>query len=367
LLNRIARVNKKNRRKIDHSVEIFDVFKFLCIEKSEVDWLRDNASYKEIKIKGKTIYIPEPRLKKVQKRLAELFSCILFQHYAVCSYSKRIGVKQCVSAHAAGTGLLKTDIVNFFGHISKSEVISYLKHFVNISHIDIWKASSSMDNVCSNAYVSFPAVISSGSGRVESNYVLGDEDIAAIADLVTHFDSLPIGAPTSPILSNAIPFKMDLRINNFAKCRNLTYTRYADDILVSSYYSNEFYRIYSNEFYHKYGLARGKDRHSGNLYKFLPILTDIISYYGFTINKDKTSIVKDTGRKSAFGITVNKSDSKSKTRVDRKKRRKIRAERHQLELHKRKAVKDGNLLDYRTDINERKLEGKESWVRYIAK
>lgn len=359
MLNRIARVNKKNRRKIDHSVEIFDVFKFLCIEKSEVNWLRDNASYKEIKIKGKTIYIPEPRLKKVQKRLAELFSCILFQHYAVCSYSKRIGVKQCVSAHASGTGLLKTDIVNFFGHISKSEVTSYLKHFVNISHIDIWKASTSMDNVCRHAYVSLPTVISSVLGRVESSYVLGDEDVAAIADLVTHFDSLPIGAPTSPILSNVIPFKMDLRINNFAKCRNLTYTRYADDILVSSYYSNEFYQ--------KYGLARRKNRHSGNLYKFLPILTDIISYYGFTINKDKTSIVKDTGRKSAFGITVNNSNSKSKTRVDRKKRRKIRAERHQLELHKRKAVKDENLLDYRTDINERKLEGKESWITYIAK
>lgn len=360
MLNRIARVNKKNRRKIDRSVEIFDIFKFLCIEKSEVTWLRDNASYKKTKLKGKTIYIPEPRLKKVQKRLAELFSCILFQHYAVCSYSKRVGVKQCVSVHASGAGLLKTDIVNFFGHISRSEVVSYLKHFVGISNIDIWKASSSMSDVCKNAYDAFPMLTMGPILAIkERSYVLGDEDISAIADIVTHLDSLPIGAPTSPILSNAIPFKMDFRINNFAKRRNLTYTRYADDILISSFYSNEFYK--------KYGSARKKDRHSGNLYKFLPILTDIISYYGFTINRDKTSIVKDTGRKSAFGITVNKSNSKSKTRVDRKKRRKIRAERHQLELHKRNAVKDKDLLDYRTDINERKLEGKESWVTYIAK
>ncbi len=359
MLNRIARVNKKNRRKIDHSVEIFDIFKFLCIEKSEVSWLRANASYKKTKLKGKTIYIPEPRLKKVQKRLAELFSCILFQHYAVCSYSKRVGVKQCLSVHASGTGLLKTDIVNFFGHISRSEVVSYLKHFVSISYIDMWKAESSIVDTCRNSFgissvLAAPNLIASGM-----KYILKDEDISAIADIVTHLDSLPIGAPTSPILSNTIPFKMDLRINNFAKHRNLTYTRYADDILVSSYYNNEFYQ--------KYGLARKKDRHSGNLYKFLPILIDIISYYGFTVNRDKTSIVKDTGRKSAFGITVNRSNSKSKTRVDRKKRRKIRAERHQLELHKRNAVKDKDLLDYRTDINERKLEGKESWVTYIAK
>jgi len=231
LLNRIARVNKKNRRKIDHSVEIFDIFKFLCIEKSEVSWLRANASYKKIKLKGKTIYIPEPRLKKVQKRLAELFSCILFQHYAVCSYSKRVGVKQCLSVHASGTGLLKTDIVNFFGHISRSEVVSYLKHFVSISYIDMWKAESSIVDTCRNSFgissvLAAPNLIASGM-----KYILKDEDISAIADIVTHLDSLPIGAPTSPILSNTIPFKMDLRINNFAKHRNLTYTRYADDYL----------------------------------------------------------------------------------------------------------------------------------------
>lgn len=364
MLNKIARVNKKNRRKDNQNVEILDIFKFLCIEKSEVAWLRDNASYKKIKLKGKTIYIPEPRLKKVQKRLAELFSCILFQHYAVCSYSKRVGVKQCLSAHASGTGLLKTDIVNFFGHISRSEVVSYLKYFVGISNIDIWKASSSMSDTCKNAYDAFPMTTGSTLTLKETNYVLGDEDISAIADIVTHLDSLPIGAPTSPILSNAIPFKMDLRINNFAKQRNLTYTRYADDILISSYYNKNFYQ----KFWAKNGRRdKSMPRHSGNLYKFLPILIDIISYYGFTVNKDKTSIVKDTGRKSAFGITVNKSDSKSKTRVNRKKRRKIRAERHQLELDKRKAVKNEDLLDYRTNINERKLEGKESWIRYIAK
>ena len=359
MLNRIARVNKRNSRKNDYSTKTFDIFRFLCIERAEVDWLRANASYKEITIKGKTIHIPEPRLKKVQKRLAELFSCVLFQHYSVCSYSKRAGVKRCLSAHASGSGLLKTDIVNFFGSISRSEVVSYLKYFVAISYIDMWKAESSIVDICRNSFgissvLAAPNLITSGM-----KYILEDEDISAIADIVTHLDSLPIGAPTSPILSNVIPFKMDIRINNFAKHRCLTYTRYADDILVSSYCNNEFYR--------KHGPTRGKNRHSGNLYKFLPILMDIISYYGFTVNRDKTSIVKDTGRKSAFGITVNKSGSKSKTRVDRKKRRKIRAERHQFELHKRKAVRDENLLDYRTDINEGKLIGKESWIRYVAK
>lgn len=365
-------MNKKANRvkNYDANSLVFDIFRFLCIDRAEIDWLRTNASYKEIVVKGKTIRIPEPRLMKVQKRLAELFSCIFSQHYSVCSYSRRRGIKQCVSAHASGTGLLKTDIVNFFGSISRSEVVSYLKHIANIDRVDLWRACSSMENICksmsditsllaSSTTISGANILSSTGLR---EYIFKEEDIDAIADIVTHLGSLPIGAPTSPILSNVIPIKMDVRINNFAKSRDLIYTRYADDILVSAYYSNEYRKKYM-------GLSnsRKKYRYPGNLYKFLPILTDIISYYGFTVNDKKTSIVKDTSRKSAFGITINKSNSNSKVRVDRKKKRKIRAERHHLELHKRKAKKDDILLDYRTDINERKLEGKESWVRHIAK
>jgi hypothetical protein len=45
---------------------------------------------------------------------------------------------------------------------------------------------------------------------------------------------LAIGAPTSPLLSNAIMFEVDQQLNKYAASWGLVYTRYADDIVFSS-------------------------------------------------------------------------------------------------------------------------------------
>ena len=51
-------------------------------------------------------------------------------------------------------------------------------------------------------------------------------------------DSLPIGYPSSPIISNAVMFKIDDDIVNLLSDRdkygNVTYTRYADDLVIST-------------------------------------------------------------------------------------------------------------------------------------
>jgi RNA-directed DNA polymerase len=45
---------------------------------------------------------------------------------------------------------------------------------------------------------------------------------------------LAIGAPTSPMISNALMFEIDARLCAFAEAKKLVYTRYADDITFSS-------------------------------------------------------------------------------------------------------------------------------------
>lgn len=53
-------------------------------------------------------------------------------------------------------------------------------------------------------------------------------------DLLTLNDALPQGAVTSPVVSNIVFRQLDLRIKRYCDKLNITYTRYADDMLFSS-------------------------------------------------------------------------------------------------------------------------------------
>jgi RNA-directed DNA polymerase len=62
----------------------------------------------------------------------------------------------------------------------------------------------------------------------------GKEAAVTLAQICTVDGRLPQGGPTSPIISNMICFKMDREILEFAKTFRCTYTRYADDITIST-------------------------------------------------------------------------------------------------------------------------------------
>jgi len=85
--------------------------------------------------------------------------------------------------------------------------------------------------------------------------------------------------------------------------------------------------------------------------------------------------MNDKTRKSVFGIVLNREknllgNGKLKSgglRTSRKYRRNVRAEKHQLKLAQENAKKGTGLLDYNQSINENKLNGRDSWIKYIAK
>jgi RNA-directed DNA polymerase len=60
------------------------------------------------------------------------------------------------------------------------------------------------------------------------------EDRALFIDTVCRFERLTIGAPSSPGLSNALCFELDLQLSQLADRLGLTYTRYADDMFFST-------------------------------------------------------------------------------------------------------------------------------------
>lgn len=92
---------------------------------------------------------------------------------------------------------------------------------------------------------------------------------------------LPQGAPTSPILTNAICDTLDRRLGAVAKRFGLRYSRYADDITFSS-----LHYVY------------GKDG------EFIKELHRIIKEQNFTINESKTRLQSLGYRQEVTGVIV---------------------------------------------------------------
>lgn len=93
---------------------------------------------------------------------------------------------------------------------------------------------------------------------------------------------LPQGAPTSPLLSNAVCDYLDRQMRRIAKRHGAHYSRYADDITFSS-----MHNVYQKD---------------GD---FMREVQDVIAKQGFTINEAKTRLQKKNHRQEVTGLTVN--------------------------------------------------------------
>lgn len=106
------------------------------------------------------------------------------------------------------------------------------------------------------------------------------------------------GAPTSPGLANSIAMKLDHRLAGAARALGFAYTRYADDLAFS-----------------------GDDPAQAG--KLLKCVQRIVHLEGFTVNPEKTRVMKRGGAQVLTGVTVN-----AELGLSRRRRRQIRAALH---------------------------------------
>ncbi|MGG4018881.1 retron St85 family RNA-directed DNA polymerase [Priestia megaterium] len=121
--------------------------------------------------------------------------------------------------------------------------------------------------------------------------------------LCTYKGFLPQGGVTSPALSNLINIRLDRRISGYCASRNIVYSRYADDFTFSS-------------------------NNPHKLTKSLYILKQIIESEGYSLNNQKTRILKPGNSRKITGLII--ADEGKKFGIGRKQKRILRAKIHTL-------------------------------------
>lgn len=119
-----------------------------------------------------------------------------------------------------------------------------------------------------------------------------------LAQLCTNEGKLPQGACTSPILANLASAALDKQLTQLARRKNITYTRYADDITFSF-----------NQHQVKEIVTLDSDRN----FEIGETLVSIIEKNGFKINYQKFRVQKRNESQKVTGLVVN-----DKVNLDRK-------------------------------------------------
>lgn len=163
-----------------------------------------NHRYKIYRIPKRTggtreISHPSKELKSLQRWLAlHLFSRLPI-HDSVYSYRIGVGIRDHAEIHKRGNYLVRIDLKDFFPSITSKDVARLL-----------------IEN------------------RQKLGQIITATDLKAICWIVCRNGRLTIGAPSSPVISNAVLYAVDKNWSATCEQRGITYSRYADDIYLST-------------------------------------------------------------------------------------------------------------------------------------
>jgi RNA-directed DNA polymerase len=150
---------------------------------------------------SRTICHPSRELKLLQYVFLREILCDLPVHQSATAYKKGSSIKQNAMLHAQSRVVLKLDFESFFPSINTRAWSAFVtKAFAGWTKDDIRFSKQ---------------VLFWGAGTTKPV-------------------CLSIGAPTSPIISNAMMYAFDELMHEYATEHELVYSRYADDIAISS-------------------------------------------------------------------------------------------------------------------------------------
>lgn len=216
--------------------------------------LKKNGGFREI-------VAPVKKLKEIQHKIKSELEKYYVPRMCVHGFVSGRNTVTNASSHVRKEFVLNIDLENFFGSINFGRV--------------------------SRLFQSYPLHL--------------PENVASVlAHICCHDGSLPQGAPTSPIISNMISYRLDRQLKELAKKNKCTYTRYADDITFSFTQRRRSLPKSIVILDHENNLTLGH------------VLKKIIEDNWFKLNESKNRIQCRTQRQSVTNVTVNSKINISK-------------------------------------------------------
>jgi hypothetical protein len=185
---------------------------------------------------------------------------------------------QCASRHVGMTWGIKIDIASFFHQVREQDVVHLFRS---------WGFSKS-------AAIGYAKILT--------------QPVTQISQIVGARPGgrLPQGAPTSGAIANLVCTELDARMERYAELNALVYTRYSDDILLSS----------KNPMFKRESAA-----------EVLREISSIMKQFGLSLNTSKTRIYGPSAGKHYLGCLIDKD----RIRVPRHYRRKVESVSYCLE------------------------------------
>ncbi len=215
--------------------------------------------------KMRRIAHPSRELKAIQRWIDKVIVQRLPVHDAATAYRKGAGIRENAERHRKTLYTNRYDFANFFPSFKREQVQNFLK---------------------------------SETGKV--GLLLSDEDAEFVGSIVCRYDRLTIGAPSSPSITNAMMFPFDQLLFDYCVKKDLVYTRYADDIFISSYAPGQLVNLESR-------IADAKRQ---------------VPHLSVRLNRQKTAHLSKKYHRSVAGVTITPDHQLS---IGRSRKREIKA------------------------------------------
>lgn len=212
---------------------------------------------------------PSRELKALQRWIVQALFARFPVHEAATAYRRGMGIRENAERHRHTKFTNRYDFSSFFPSFSQDRVLYYL-------------SEQSMN----------------------LGFALTQRDLDFVGNIVCRKGKLTIGAPSSPAITNAMMFEFDQRMHEACRGRDLVFTRYADDIFISSFEPGKLEGLNAL-------IVKSKRN---------------IPHLQLRLNQKKTAYLSKKYRRKVTGIIITPQHSLS---IGRERKREIKALIHQ--------------------------------------